>query len=110
MKHTILTYTLLIFIISSCSNSETDSKPFNAIVLQKGLDCGNSYLIKFNDGVSGLPQNAFNNVFYEINLPDAYKVEGKPIYATFRLPKDNEYMACTTLGIGYPAIYITIVK
>jgi len=108
MKKKILGFALLLLIFTSCTKEDSRIKDdsFNAIVIEQGLDCGNSYLIKFNEDVSGLPQNSFDNIFYEINLPEEYKVEGKPIYVEFRLPENNETMACTTLGLAYPQIYI----
>lgn len=94
--------------ILACDKDENDTKekPFNAVVLEKGLDCGNSYLIEFNDNVSGLPENSSGNIFYEINLPESYKVDNNQINVEFRLPENDEFMACTALGIAYPQIYI----
>lgn len=100
---------LISFIFTSCNKDDerTKEEKFNATVLSKGLDCGNSYLIKITENISGLPQNSFDNIFYEINLPEEYKVVGKLIYVEFRLPENNEIMACTTFGLAYPQIYIT---
>tara|TARA_R110002096_G_scaffold434606_1_gene656862 strand:+ start:2251 stop:2589 length:339 start_codon:yes stop_codon:yes gene_type:complete len=108
MKSFIVTYILLTFILTSCDKNENEIKeiPFNATVIEKGLDCGNSYLIKFNDNVSGIPQNSFDNIFYEINLSEEYKIDGIQIYVEFRLPENDEFMICTALGIAYPQIYI----
>lgn len=110
MKKNILIIIGLISLTISCDNDEMNNYIFNATVIEKGLDCGNSFLIKFNNGVIGLPVNNFDNTFYEINLPEKYKTEGKKIKVEFREPKNNEAMACTTLGIGYPQIYITKVE
>ena len=109
MKKIILILIGLIFMIISCNKNEneTNEKSFNATVLGKGLDCGNSFLIKFNDDVSGLPENTFDNTFYEINLPEEHKIEGKQVYVEFREPVNDETMVCTTMGIGYPQLYIT---
>ena len=112
MKKLILILIGLTFIFISCNKNEneSDENSFNATVLGKGLDCGNSYLIKFNNDISGLPQNTFDNTYYEINLPEEYKIEGKQIYVEFREPENGELMICTTMGIGYPQIYITKVE
>lgn len=112
MKKIILIIIGLIFIFMSCNKNEkeTNKKSFNATVIGKGLDCGNSFLIKFNNDVSGVPINAFDNTFYEINLPEEYKIESKQIYVEFRQPENGELMVCTTMGIGYPQIYITKVE
>ena len=110
MKRIIFIIISLTFIIISCNDDETNDDIFNATVIGKGLDCGNSFLIKFNNGVSGLPINNLDNTFYEINLPEEYKIEGKKIKVEFREPKNDEGMVCTTLGPGYPQIYITKVE
>jgi hypothetical protein len=110
MKIIIFIIISLTFIIISCNNDEANDDIFNATVMGKGLDCGDSFLIKFNNVVSGLPVNNFDNTFYEINLPEEYKTEGKKIKVEFREPKNDEVMVCTTLGIGYPQIYITKVE
>ncbi|OBX24827.1 hypothetical protein A9996_13105 [Gelidibacter algens] len=98
------------FIIVSCSKDDTNDEFQDATVLEKGLDCGNLFLIKFNNAVPGVPTYDFENIFYEINLPDAYKIEGKKIKVKVRAPKNDEAVACTTLGIGYPLMYIVEVK
>ena len=110
MKNNIFIIISLTFIIISCSKDEANNDIFNAKVLGKGLDCGNLFLIKFNNDVSGLPVNNFDNTFYAINLPEEFKTEGEQIKVEFREPKNDEAMACTTLGIGYPHIYITKVE
>lgn len=101
---------LFIFIISCTKNNQDDVTIYaDAIVLGKGLDCGNSFLLKFDDDVTGLPEN-FDHIFYEINLPDDCKIEGLKIKVGFRNPKPDEMMVCTTMGIGYPQIFITKVQ
>ena len=103
---------VLSFLVISCNKNETvnDNNLFSATVLGRGMDCGDSYLIKFNSDVPGLPENTFDNTFYEINLPDEYKIEGMNIKVEFREPANAEIMVCTTMGIGYPQIYITKVE
>lgn len=102
----------LILSTFSCSksneNESTAVVPLvtNATVLSKGQDCNNAYLIKFNNNVTGIPTNSTNNEFYEINLPNQYKVDNLPLNVTFRLPTNSEIMNCTTQGITYPQIYI----
>ena len=102
----------------SCNKNDDDSAipivpitpvvPFtpNATVLNQGFGCGNSYLIKFNNNANGVPVNSTENVFNEINLPNQFKVNNLPIFVTFRLPTNDEFMNCSTQGITYPQIYI----
>ena len=100
------------FAILGCNKEESvqpnpiPSLVSNATVMYRGLDCGNSYLIKFNANVTGVPQNFTDNVFYEINLPNQYKVNGLPLNVTFRQPSNNELMNCSSLGLAYPQIFI----
>ena len=112
MKKIILILIGLTFIFISCNKNENETNEIspNATVIGKGLDCGNSYLIKFNDDFSGIPKNSLNNTFYEINLPDEFEIEGKQVYIEFREPEDGELMVCTTMGPGYYQIYITKVE
>lgn len=105
-----LIISLFVLIISCAKNNQEDVTAFaGATVLGKGLDCGNSFLLKFDDEVIGLPEN-FDHIFYEINLPDDFKIEGKKIKVGFRSPNPDEMMACTTMGIGYPQVFITKVQ
>ncbi len=103
---------ILVLLTFSCSkNNENESTVVvplvtNATILSRGQDCNNAYLIKFNNNVIGIPTNSTNNVFYEINLPNQYKVDNLPLNVTFRLPSNSEMMNCTTQGIAYPQIYI----
>lgn len=107
-----LFFSIFIILTFSCSKNDDNRNntivPLvtNAIVLNKGLDCNNSYLIKFNNDVTDIPVNSTNNVFYEINLPNQYKVNNLPVYVTYRLPTNSEIMNCTNQGITYPQIYI----
>lgn len=94
----------------SCNNdndTQEENEP-NAKVLRIGEDCGNSYLIQLND--NNIPSNSTNNIFYEINLPEEFKMNDLEININFRLPNDNEIMNCTGQGITYPQIYIESVN
>ena len=89
-------------------NENVYDEYFNAIVIGKGLDCGNSFLIQFDNDVTGLPSPY--RVYYEINLPEKYKIKNERISVKFRVPNDDEIMVCTTMGAGYPHIYIVDVR
>ena len=62
----------------------------NATVLGRGMDCGNLFLIKFDDDVYLLPINTSDNIFYGINLPEKYKIKGMRIKVGFREPFNDE--------------------
>ena len=106
MKKFLYIFISLNFILISCSKDETDDQVFNATVLEKGMDCGDLFLIQFNNNVSGLPENDFKNIFYAMNLAEALKIEGRKIKVKVRKPKIEEAMVCTTFGIAYPHLYI----
>jgi len=110
----ILILSLVLFLSLSCNNCDEDAPQnntnFNAKVLYKGGDCGNNYIIQFNSNAINVPSNRTNNIFYEINLSDQYRVNNLNINVTFRQPNNNEIMNCTTQDILYPQIYIESVN
>jgi hypothetical protein len=96
----------LIFI--GCSKDKSDDVFYDAIVLQKGTDCGESYLIKFDDDIMKNSLSSDDDrTYYEINLPQEYKVEGKRIKVQFRQPTADELMLCTMMDFSFSQIYIT---
>jgi hypothetical protein len=104
MKKSAFPLFILAFLLASCKKEGKEI--YNATILEKGLDCGDSFLIKVNEDVSGLPENPFDHIFYEINLPEEFKVKGKKVNIEFRNPKDEEQIICTTMGPGYPKLFI----
>ncbi|MBJ7879717.1 hypothetical protein [Gelidibacter salicanalis] len=110
MKKIIFAVFILNLIIISCSKDDMNDEFYDATVLGKGLDCGNLFLIKFNRELPGFPVYDLENIYYENNLPDTFKIEGKKIKVKVRAPKNDEAVACTTLGTGYPHVYIIEVK
>ena len=105
----ILIFLLYFTFFTSCSTDDDETQVefiANATVLGPGLDCGDAFLIRLEDS-NEIPENAFENVFYEINLPDEYKTEGNEIRVNFRLPTNEEIPFCTHMGPGYPHIFIT---
>lgn len=92
---------------SACSSDDDNnsSENYEVTVIGKGVDCGDSFLLKFKDNASGLPKT-IGHIYYEINLPKKFKVEGKKLKINVRKPKKSEYFPCTTLGPGYRLLYI----
>ncbi|NDP26597.1 MAG: hypothetical protein GZ087_04095 [Flavobacterium sp.] len=97
-----LFFSLMVLFLFSCNNDERNNN-FNATVIGAG-EC--SYLIKFDDNVIDVPTNTSQNIFYEINLPNQFKVNNLRINISFRQPTNNEIMACTTRDYAYPQIFI----
>ena len=107
MKSFVLIILGLAFFVHSCDTTSTDDSLFNATVIGKGMDCGNHFLIQYDEDASGVPINNFDNIFYELNLPEEYKVPGKRIMIEFRLPFSDEITPCTAMGPGYPQVFVT---
>ena len=101
---------LRIFLATSCSSGDGNSISFNATVLARGQDCGNSFLIQFNEDIDNIPTNSSGNIFYEINLPEEYKIENLQVSIEFREPTNDELMSCSSMGTSYPQIYIESVE
>lgn len=98
----------------ACSEEENLYKDwFMAEVLGQGMDCGDTYLIRFRMEdqeevmeILGLENPGFFPVYYAQNLPDEYKNQGLQVRINFRLPTSDEAMACTAMGPGYGHIWI----
>ena len=106
---TLLSFTVILF---SCEKKYVDENPdTNVTVIAKSNDCEeNTYLLKFDENVTGLVNNIQDFTFYEINLPDEFKVINKKLNVTFRQPKSEEYMDCGDPFIKYPQIFIISVE
>ena len=74
MKKFILFMTMTILVIS-CNTEKEEGISYNATVLGKGLDCGETFLIQFNDNTDNLNSNNLDNIFYAINLSNEYKID-----------------------------------
>lgn len=91
---------------NSCAKDNTVFRSLNATVLQKGIDCGNQFLIKFDENPDFV-ENSLDNTFYEVNLPEEYKKENTRLKLEVREAISDDYpFPCTTLGIGYPFVYV----
>ena len=112
MKRQFIILLGLASVLVSCKaiNNLSDDTLYDVTVLGIGMDCGNSFLIKFEDDAIGLPRNTFDSIFYEINLPKDYKVKGLKIKVSVRDPRNDELKPCTAMGPGYPHIYIIKVE
>ena len=115
LLNTIRIVSAFIFLFTATSCSDNDDAPpenppppeqiYNAKVIGIG-ECGSAYTIKFNDNTENVPTNYYDNVFYETNLPEEYKVNDLEIYVIFRDITEDELYVCTLQGPAYPQIYI----
>lgn len=101
---------LLIFlslsILSGCEKDNLANKDFQfeATVLNKGLDCGETFLIELKN-TCGNP-NIANGIYYADKLDFEFKEPGLQIVLNCREPLKDELVACTTLGSSYPHIVV----
>jgi len=107
MKNYILLLLTICFFATACEEDEpTTPDYYNATVLKQGTDCGEAFLIQFESGQIGLPENDFDRTFYEINLDTMLRKDGQKLKIKFRDPTDGEHMICTTMGPGFPQIFV----
>jgi hypothetical protein len=91
-------------VLATCEKDRTEYD-FEAIVLSIGTDCGDTWIISLTN-LTGDPEIA-DNTYYADNLPEEFKIEGLEIKLDCRLPENDEYYACTTLGPAFPHIAVT---
>jgi len=110
MKPYFILLLAVILNISSCEKESSDpSFPFEAEVLGINMDCGIP-AIKFNDNLDQVNEIAepysSSAIFIAKNLPSDLQTEGIAIVLKFRKIQNSELGACTTMGPGYPWIYV----
>lgn len=109
MKHSqILLFIMIALLFSYCEKREEKSFQFQAIVGNKGIDCGDTYLIDLTN-ISG-DSTIKNGVYYAFNLPENMKIQGIEILFNCRVPKYDEIRACSMMGPTYPHIWISDVQ
>lgn len=100
------------FFFSCKEEGDKESEVFRVEVLGKGMDCGNLFLIRFEeDDESRVTKyleytNAYYPVFYAVGLSDEFKEPGVFLNITVGRCSSNEFVACTALGPGYGLVCI----
>ena len=101
----ILTFGVL---LASCDKDNDEATKenfkFEATVLTKGLDCGETFIISLKNIESS--SELEDGIYYADNLSPEYKEPGLKIYLNCREPNDDEIFACTTLGPSYPHLIV----
>ena len=103
---------ILLFITTSCEKENDNNTPeefqYEATVINKGLDCGETFLIS----IKGLYNNSEleDGTYYADQLDSDFKVPGLKIYLNCREPDENEIYACTHMGPTYPHVIVTDCK
>ena len=109
MKNLVFGFLIVIgFASTGCEKENIPEFQFEATVLHKGMDCGETYLISLNN-LSG-DSTIINGVYYAENLPSDMLAVGLEIYLNCRYPIENELSLCTTYGPGYPHIFVINAK
>lgn len=109
MKHAQIFIILLsFFLFTNCDKDEEKSFQFQAIVLTKGLDCGDTFLIDVTN-ISGDP-TIENGVYYAFDLSDDMKINGIKIQFNSRVPEIDEIRGCSMMGPTYPHIWFSDVR
>jgi len=99
-----------------CEKEELENEWFNAEVLGKGIDCGDTFLINFMEGDKEKiyqilkMEDAWFPTYYAWNLPNEFKVEGLQVRIKFKSPSDEDVPPCTCVGPGFGHIWIKKVK
>ncbi len=114
----IIFISIFLFIGSSgCKKDELHEEWFNAEILGKGIDCGDTYLISFIQTdkeeileILEIEEDGLFPTYYALNLPNEYKIEGLKVRVKFGRPTPNVDIPCTTLGPGYHHIWISQIE
>lgn len=98
----------LSFAVIGC-DSDSNPEPeinyeFEGVVLGKGIDCGDTYLVdlKKKNGDSDIK----SGTYYADNLPQEFKVKGYKMKMNCRKPNSEEAYPCATLGLGYNHVIV----
>ena len=81
-------------------------------VLGKGIDCGDTYLIQFEERLAEVEKYTETNseIYYADRLPDEFKINDLHLLIKFRNPTMDELYPCSTLGPTYPHIIVIETK
>lgn len=107
-------FVLFLVSFASCKDEVENAgdEKFQVEVLGKGMDCGDLFLIRFEENDEERlnnylqPNNAFYPVFYALGLPDELKQEGLFLEITIGDCETDDIPACTALGPGYGLVCV----
>lgn len=105
---------LLVFIVGcfGCQKDDEEVEIFQVEVIGKGFDCGDVFLIKFNEEDENKVRkyhensNAFYPVFYAINLIEEHKEKELILNVTLEKCGAIDLPFCTTMGPGFGRVCI----
>lgn len=100
---------MTLILLTGCeqeNNSDNvNAFPFKATVIDKGMDCGETFLISLKsiEGNSKIE----DGTYYADSLDSDLKIPGLKIYLNCREPNEDELYPCTTMGPAYPHVIVT---
>jgi hypothetical protein len=109
-----LKYLLLLAVlyVTACEKDSGREDFFLVEVVEKGIDCGETYLIKFQEEDEKRVNkylehtNAYFPVFYADNLPEKFKVKGWILKVKLHKYQHGELPACSSMGPGLGHVFI----
>jgi len=81
---------------------------YTGLVVGKGIDCGETFLIKSNQKINDVDN--LDLTYYADQLPNDMKIDGLEIKFNCRVPTASELYPCTSLGAAYSHIVITEIE
>ena len=113
-KYLLILFMLLILFNFGCQKEDVEPDVFQVEVLEKGLDCGDLFLIQFDEQDENRLKKYLKNtyslfpVFYADNLIEEHKERELFLHVTLeKCNTENSYpFACTMLGPTYSHVCI----
>ena len=111
----ILVMIIILSFTFSCTKDSTsifeyinNKEYFQAVVLGKGIDCGDVFLVQFKGRFEEIEEITGEewDIYYADKLPTKFKINNIELVIKFRNPAQDELYPCTMLGITYPHIII----
>lgn len=100
----LITVSFLVGCDTGNETDEIDSFQFEAKVISKGLDCGETFIISLQSRDED--SNIEDGTYYADNLDSDFKVSGLKILLNCREPNNDELYACTMMGPTYPHVIV----
>lgn len=113
MKHKVTFFIAIIvlFTLSGCKKNQQDNWFYIEIKSPVNFDCGVPEII-FLDRQQEAYQiiGDSRGLYVASGLPKVLYPAGTRMYVSIKRPVNNEIIACTTMGPGFPQVLVTAVK
>lgn len=108
-----IAFVIIVICYFGCEkNDEVEPEVFRVEVLGKGMDCGDLFLIKFDENDEERinkyleHSNSFFPIFYASNLKAEHKEEGLFLDVTLGKCSADDIALCTAWGPGYSQVCV----